>query len=151
MGSFPVFGGFLLGEIKMLITNDQDTLQRWILDHDGINKIPSNFVAVGKLIRGKIVAVAGFSNYSKKNSSIFGHMAGTIGKYWFTKDLREYFFYYPFVTLNLRNFYLSIKTSNKKSLELAYKLGFKAVCSINAEETVIIMRMKKDECKYIPK
>lgn len=112
-------------------------------------ELPSDSVCLGRVIDGKLRAVAVFCEF-KGNMCNF-HLCGT-GNHWMSKEFLWAMFDYPFEKLRLKVILAVIAGSNKKSLRLGRKLGFKELAKIPDaidDGGLVIFTMRPADCRWL--
>ena len=135
----------------MEVTTDmQDDLRTWLGAR--LNWLmPENTYCVGQLKNSLIVGCIGFNAHV--NKSILIHSAG-LDKAWVTRDLLKATFDYPFNTLACNILIGQVSSKNHEAKRFNEHLGFKTVAVIkdaHADGDLIIMTMRKDQCRYLDK
>lgn len=108
------------------------------------DKVISRTNAEGELLGG--VIYEGFIS-----NCIFMHQ-GSFDKGWLSPDMLWTCFHYPFVQLGVGIVCGTIPSSKPELLDFNERLGFKVECKIKGAYTdgdLIIMAMRKDECRWL--
>lgn len=134
---------------------------RLIIDDEGVYKflqskgveIPRAADQQGIGLERNGVLVGGVLYERFNGKSIWMHCAGEDSR-WANKALLKAVFLYPFVQLGVSSVWGSVDQSNDKARRLDENLGFKqhAVLTGAAKDggDVIIYRMTKEECRFLP-
>jgi len=122
----------------------QEELKEWLCERFGGVDSSTPVYYIGKEIKGKVVAVAAFNNYSKRTLAI--HIAGEGKGVWFTRDFRRYIFWYPFGYLGVNRLIAPIEIDNLKCLRFAKHLGFQEAFIKNKTN---ILSMTKNQCRWL--
>jgi hypothetical protein len=84
-------------------------------------------------------------------ASIFAH-AGSFDPHWLSRDMLWIIFDYPFVQLGVKKFIVTVPSSNLKSLEFCFKLGFKEetrVTDVFTDGDLLVLSMRREDCRWL--
>jgi RimJ/RimL family protein N-acetyltransferase len=98
----------------------------------------------GELLGGVI-----YQNYT--GNSVFLHMAG-FAKNWCQRDMLWAIFQYPFEQLGCVKVFGQTPQSNRRSLDIQIRLGFKVemlIEDVYKDEGVFLTSMYRDECRWL--
>jgi hypothetical protein len=133
----------------VITTENQIGLMRWICDRIGYMPSPF-FRAIGSLshIDGHLRGVVGYDSYN--GASVVMHMAGEPG--WIDKAILHAAFDYPFNTMGCSQVLAFVPSGNDTAQDIDTRLGFETVVELEGahpDGSLIVMRMKRDDCKWI--
>lgn len=106
-------------------------------------------IVISRSVGGVLLGGSVYENYTGR--SIAMHTAGFVPK-WISRDLLWVSFHYPFIQLDCEYIFGQVPAHNLKALAFDLKLGFKEIVRIEGvfpEGDVIVMRMHRDECRYL--
>jgi RimJ/RimL family protein N-acetyltransferase len=107
---------------------------------------------IGLVKDGEIIAGVLYDDYN--GSNVWMHVAAKPGKTWLNRMFLRACFSYPFIQLNCKRVSGWVEVSNADARRFDEHLGFtpEAVLASAARDggDVIIYRMFKDECRFIP-
>lgn len=98
-----------------------------------------------------LLAAVVYENYTGEGGSIEAHI-GSFGPRWLNRDFLYIIFDYPFNQLKCKQAFVRVKSKNEKSLNWCRSLGFKDYVTIEdvfPDDDMILLRMKRDECRYL--
>lgn len=134
----------------MLRCND-DNDRKAIAKAAGVSDTPATCIArvEDNILYGGFL----FTNFTGKNGSIWGHVAG-FKPMWLTKNLLQSVFKYAFLQCECRVVFTKIAATNTKSIDLCTKLGFNQFGLLPDVYPdgggQLIFRMYHQECRWLP-
>lgn len=135
----------------MIIVDQSERCGKWLAEKQNLQYCKDeSAVYIGLERKGKLNVVIMYNNFIP-NGSIHAHIA-VKGKG--NKEILFKAFDYPFNQLNVKKIIGIIQTTNKKSINLAYKLGFNLEYVVNDAGVncdLLIFSMTKKQCKYLNK
>ena len=99
----------------------------------------------------ELLAAVVYENYTGAGGSIEAHI-GSFGPRWLNRDFLYIVFDYPFIQLDCKQAFVRVKSKNEKSLKWCRSLGFKDLLTIEdvfPDDDMVLLRMKRDECRYL--
>lgn len=117
--------------------DSQESLKKWITDRTKTNYPES--VCIGLARDGELIACVAYQNFEK---CIYAHIA--LEKP-LTKNYLNVIFDYPFNQVKQKKLIVLIEEENKKSINLAERLGFRKM----HHDKTMVYQMTKNECKWI--
>ena len=131
-----------------LLLNRDDYVSAWLQ-----SKIPNisffDCKAIGVIKNQKLIA--GVVYHNLRDGQIEASIAIT-DKNWANRKILYALFAYPFVQCNCHRILVTVKDSNKQSIKLAEKLGFKKEGTLREmfpPDDAILLGMLRSECKWL--
>ena len=112
---------------------------------------PVTMQVISRVEDGELLGAAVYENYTGPGGSIEAHI-GSFAPRWLNRDFLYVMFDYPFVQLDCKQAFVRVKSNNEKSIHWCHSLGFKDYVTIEdvfPDCDMIIMRMKRDECRFL--
>lgn len=134
--------------MRRFVINDPRTV-RFVCEQTGSDDF-HNYTSIGLERNGQIIAGCIYDNYSVTN--VFMHYAAKPGVRWCTPDFLAMTFGYAFDALKVKRVSGFVPASNKAAVKLELHLGCKVEAVMkDAHPTgdVLIMRMRRDECRWL--
>jgi L-amino acid N-acyltransferase YncA len=131
----------------MVSSENQVALKSWLCER--IVLAPTEFMqCIGSIIGGRIKGVIGYDGYN--GASIMMHAAGEPG--WFTKDVLEAAFDYPFNVCRVNMIIGLVPSGNTDAIKFNNHIGFKTEITLvgaHPDGALLLMTMKRGECRYL--
>ena len=131
----------------MVSSENQLQLVNWLCDR--ITLAPTSYIqCLGSIIGGRIRGVIGYDGYN--GSSIMMHVAGEQG--WFTKDVLQAAFDYPFNVCKVNMIIGLVPSGNVDAIKFNTHIGFKLETTLvgaHPDGALLLMTMKRGECRYL--
>lgn len=138
--------------MSVLVYNDSARCLPWACERIGIGSFRSDAQSIGLERDGELVAVCVFDTFSERDCSM--HIASDGSKRWMTRAFLIHCFAYPFITCKLPRVSSHIAESNKASIRLNLKLGFRVegVHPHAAKDGAMISTgLMRESCVFLPK
>jgi RimJ/RimL family protein N-acetyltransferase len=107
---------------------------------------------ISRSIDGELAGGFIFNGWNR-GGSVNVHMAGFRSD-WATPNMIKQMFRYCFVTLGVKKVLALVPSDNTKALEINRRVGFNqdvVVADVFADCDLVIMSMRRDECRWLPK
>jgi L-amino acid N-acyltransferase YncA len=131
----------------MVSCENQLELVNWLCER--ITLAPTSYIqCIGSVIGGRIKGVIGYDGYN--GASIQMHVAGEPG--WFTKDVLQAAFDYPFNVCEVNMIIGLVPSGNEDAIRFNTHIGFKTVSTLvgaHPDGALLLMTMERRECRYL--
>jgi hypothetical protein len=110
---------------------------------------PNHHTVISRSKGLKLLGGVTYSNYTQ--AAVYIHIAG-FAPNWANRDILWVAFHYPFVQLNCSKLLGFVKSDNKHTLAIDYKLGFKYVTTIPGvfpDADLVVLALERDQCRWL--
>lgn len=127
---------------------DADEIGPWVCEGTGGTWVSGRGTAIGRRVRGSLVAGVLYEDWNGANVSC--HIRGHGN--WASKRFLWAIFDYPFNQLGVRRITCLVDSANTVSNHFVQRLGFSLECSLagaTPSGNLNIYRMWRDDCRYL--
>lgn len=134
----------------MIHVNNEDHGQQ-IMRHIGSDFAPQVMQVISRSKDGVLQGGVVYENYTGPGGSCLVHIAG-FNKRWIDRDMLYIMFDYPFKQLDCKQAFCQVAGKKQNVLEFNKTFGWEVLHVLEAvfpDDDMILMRMKRDQCRYL--
>lgn len=134
--------------MRRIVTEPQEKIAEFVAKQIGYEPHRTKYSAIGLEKDGELIAGVIYTDFNGNN--LTAEICG-IGN-WLNREFLWYMFYYPFVQANASRLTATIETDNKKSHNMARRLGFTHEATLQRAGRfgdLHVYRMFREDCKWL--
>src|SRR5262245_17947780 len=139
-------------DVMVLPKNPQEwsTMVEFLREHAGVHP-SADLRVIGWVSEGKLVIVVGLNGFLGKLAQI--HIAFAPGWHFSPRDMLEEVFRHAFISEKREMLLGVVNSNNAKAMRWDQHLGFRELYRLpgmhDGDGDVVLLAMKKDECRYL--